>query len=223
MPNNEVFDRHRHILENTNRLAVLRNLALVDSKEEPFFDNLTRLITQVIGTPVSLVSMVAANYQFFKSSHGLPEPWRSQRRTPLSHSFCQHVVVSGTPLIVEDARQVDFLRDNLAIPDLNVIGYLGIPLHDGDGRQLGSLCAIDTTPRKWTGEEIELMEHFADLVNAEISARARARARSQADLQRHMESAHRHLNILLRAFSEETPRKLVIEQLREFKAVLDAL
>ena len=82
----------KDILLNKQRLKVLRDLALIDADAETVYDKVTILATKIMGAPVSLVSMVAADYQFFKSFVGLPEPWASQRRTPLSHSFCQPIV-----------------------------------------------------------------------------------------------------------------------------------
>ncbi|MEL7232876.1 MAG: GAF domain-containing protein [Chloroflexota bacterium] len=171
---NRQKDYHVDVLTRMNRLGVMRKLAMLDADEEPFFDRLTHLASEVIGVPVSLVSMVSANYQFFKSSVCKPETWNSERRTPLSHSFCQHVVTTGKPLIVEDAREVDFLKDNLAIPDLDVISYLGMPLRTEDGENLGSFCVIDSQPHKWTDDEIAIIEAFSRVVNAEIDARGDA-------------------------------------------------
>ncbi|MEM6281268.1 MAG: GAF domain-containing protein [Chloroflexota bacterium] len=165
---------HQEVLTRMNRLGAMRNLALLNEKKEPFFDRLAAIAGATIGVPVSLVTMVSANFQFFKSSVGLPEPWNSQRRTPLSHSFCQHVVMTGEPLIIEDAREVDFLKDNLAIPDLNVIAYLGTPLKTPDGDQLGSFCMIDSEPHPWTQDDIAIVTAFGNVVNAEIEARGRA-------------------------------------------------
>src|SRR5687767_12153776 len=86
------------------RLEALRQTGLLDSSPEPSFDRLTRLSSKFLNAPVALVSLVDAHRQFFKSSLGLPEPWASRRETPLSHSFCQHVVTSREPLVIEDAR-----------------------------------------------------------------------------------------------------------------------
>lgn len=163
------------ILHHVERLRTLRDLALIDSPEEMVYDKLTRLASEVIGAPVSLVSMVAADYQFFKSQVGLPDPWKSKRRTPLSHSFCQHVVTTQQPLVVSDAREVDFLKHNRAIPDLNVIGYLGMPLTLSDGKSLGSFCVIDSEPREWLDIEIEIMRELSEIVCNEFDVRADAR------------------------------------------------
>ena len=159
-------------LHDPARLAALRALALLDAPEEAAFARLTRLATALLGVPVALVSLVDAERQFFAAQSGLPEPWASRRQTPLSHSFCQHVVTSRAPLVVADARTHPFLRDNLAIPDLGVVAYAGVPLIDADGRALGSFCAIDGAPRDWTADELVLLRDLADLAMAELAHRA---------------------------------------------------
>ncbi|MDZ4762922.1 MAG: GAF domain-containing protein [Chloroflexota bacterium] len=171
------------IIRNPNRLAILRNLLLLDSAPEVAFDRLTRLTTWIIGAPVSLVSLIDADRQFFKSAVGLPEPWASERQTPLSHSFCQHVVATGEPLIIDDARNHPLVYDNLAIPDLNVIGYLGMPLVTSQGAKLGSFCVIDGKPRVWQPHEIEIMRELAQFVITEIELRGELIARQQMEAQ----------------------------------------
>jgi len=115
-------------LQNAERLEALRQTSLLDTPPEEPFDRLTQLATRILHVPVALVSLVDGNRQFFKSCIGLPEPWASSRQTPLSHSFCKHAVASGKPLIVSDARQNPLVKDNLAVSELGVIAYAGIPL-----------------------------------------------------------------------------------------------
>lgn len=163
---------HAQVLFNIERLNLLRDLALLDDKFETTYDKMTDFASKAIGAPISLVSMVADDYQYFKSHVGLPEPWKSKRRTPLSHSFCQHVVVNKQPLIIEDAREVDYLKDSLAIPDLNVIGYLGFPLTLSNDTSLGSFCVIDGQPRQWTEEEIGIMRELSAILILEFETKA---------------------------------------------------
>ncbi|NDJ53677.1 MAG: PAS domain-containing sensor histidine kinase, partial [Chloroflexi bacterium] len=85
------------------RLSVLRDLALLESEKKTLYDHLTALAQTVLGAKVALMSMVARDFQFFKSFAGLPEPYASNPRTPLAGSFCQHVVDDNAPLIVDDA------------------------------------------------------------------------------------------------------------------------
>ena len=148
---------------------------LLDSDVDPAFDRHARLAAQVLNAPVALVSLVDADRQFFKSCLGLPEPWASQRGTPLSHSFCQHAVASREPLIVDDAREHAVLRDNPAIRDMGVVAYAGIPLIDADGNALGTLCVIDSQPRHWTTHQVQLLEDLAASVVTEITLARQAR------------------------------------------------
>jgi GAF domain-containing protein len=140
------------------RLSALRDTGLLDSPPEEPFDRLTRLASKLLDVPVALVSLVEDDRQFFKSSVGLPEPYASERETPLTHSFCQHVTVMSGPLLVKDARTHPLVKDNQAVTDLDVIAYAGVPLEDRDGQTLGSLCAIDTKPRRWSEEDVAVLE-----------------------------------------------------------------
>ncbi len=155
-----------------DRMQVLFELSLIEDPEETIYNKVTAFASQAIGAPVSLLSMVATNYQYFKSEVGLPEPWKSEHRTPLTHSFCQHVVKENEPLIVSDARENPLVKDNLAIRDLNVIGYLGMPLTLEDGLSLGSLCVIDSDVRDWTQVEIDIMRELSAIIIKEFNARA---------------------------------------------------
>lgn len=168
-------------VHNPARLLALRRLGLLDSPTEPAFERLTHLVTRVLGVPVALVSLIDADRQFFKSARGLPEPWASQRQTPLSHSFCQYVVETGEPLIVDDAAAHPVLCTNLAIPDLNVAAYLGMPLITSDGMVLGSLCAIDSVPRAWDDDAIGLVSDLADAVVTAIERRRDSIERQRAE------------------------------------------
>jgi transcriptional regulator with GAF, ATPase, and Fis domain len=150
------------------RLRELRRSMLLDSPPEESFDRLTRLTSSVLNVPVAFVSLVDSDRQFFKSCVGLPEPWAAQRQTPLSHSFCRHVVESRRPLVVSDAREHPLLRNNPAIRDLGIIAYAGAPLITPNGQVLGTLCAIDHQRRHWTTEQVEILSNLAGSVLSEI-------------------------------------------------------
>ena len=157
------------------RLAALRQSGLLDTPPEESFDRLTRLAGRLLRAPVALVSLVESDHQFFKSQLGLPEPWATLRRTPLSHSFCQFVVRRREPLVISDARDHPQVHDNDAITDLGVIAYAGIPLVTADGYVLGAFCAIDHQPRTWSSEELAILQDLAALACTEIALRGRTR------------------------------------------------
>jgi len=187
-------DNALDLIRNPDRLDALRALELLDTPAEEAFDRLARLAARLLHAPIALVTLVDADRQFFKSCLGLPQPWASWRETPLSHSFCQHVVASNEPLLINDARIHPLFCTNLAIRDLNVIAYLGIPLTLPDGRTIGSFCVADNIPRAWTTEDINTVRDFAASVMSEIELRVlrdklevRVRERT-AEQQRTLES-----------------------------------
>ena len=159
------------------RLGALERTGLLDVSTDPVLDRLTRLAARTIGAPVSLVSLVDTTRQHFASQVGLTAPWSAG--TPLSHSFCQVVVTSGEPLVVTDAKADDRVRDNLAVPDLGVQAYAGIPLVDDDGNVLGSFCVIDDAPREWTADELESIADIAAAAASEIQARQSLRVSAE--------------------------------------------
>jgi two-component sensor histidine kinase len=181
-------------LDDPIRLGSLDRTGMMDSEAEPAFDRLVKLATRLLKAPVSLISLVDDHRQFFKAQCGLSDP----RETPLTHSFCQYVVKRAKPLIVTDARQDPLLRDNLAIRDLNVIAYLGVPLFSPDGMPLGSFCAIDSQPRAWSNDEIEIMMDLAHAVQSEIRLRLALTRAEELSVQRDLltkELNHRVKNL----------------------------
>jgi DNA-binding CsgD family transcriptional regulator len=161
------------------RLEELAALRLLDTPPEEPFDRLTRMAARALGAPIALVSLVDERRQFFKSSCGLPEPLASVRETPLTHSFCQHVVANAAPLIIANARVHPLVRENGAVSDFGVIAYLGMPLAMPKGLTFGSFCVVDTEPRQWTIDDQQIMTALAASVISEIALRSAYKRISQ--------------------------------------------
>jgi signal transduction histidine kinase len=159
------------MLRDEDRLEAVRRTRLLDTPPEEAFDRLTRLVCRLLSVPTALVSLVEADRQFFKSAIGLPQPWLLRRETSLLHSFCQHVVATGAPLVVQNADQHPVLSDNLAISDLGVVAYLGMPLITADGHVLGTLCAIGPEPRTWTASDAAALRDLAAVTMSEVTLR----------------------------------------------------
>lgn len=150
---------------------VLHETGLLDSKPEPVFDRLTSIAARALNVPVSLISLIDNDRQFFKSHCGLGEPLASRRETSLEYSFCQHVVVLAEPLVIENALEHPLVHDSPSVQELGVRCYLGVPVTDGRGHILGSLCAIDFKPRQWGEHDIELLSALAEQFATEIDMR----------------------------------------------------
>ena len=194
------------------RLAALRAVALLDTPTEEAFDRLSRLAARFMHAPVALVSLVDSERQFFKSCLGLPEPWCSQRESPLSYSFCQHNRIIDKPLIVEDARTHPVFKDNRAVEELGVVAYLGFPLATKDGYVLGSFCVIDTSPRNWQEEDVEVIRDLAAAVMTEIELRAEITERCRAEGERdNLDFINKRLSDEITARKEAEKQQLQLE------------
>jgi two-component system cell cycle sensor histidine kinase/response regulator CckA len=159
-------------IDTRERLAAVTRTALLDTPPEEAFDRLTRMAARLLGAPVSLITLVTDDRQFFKSATGLPEPWATRRSSPLSHSFCRHVAVAGEPLVVEDTRRHPLLRSNPAVRELGWTAYAGVPLVTRQGYVLGAFSVVDGMPRLWSDRDVALLRDLAACAASEIELRA---------------------------------------------------
>lgn len=163
------------------RLDALRATGLLDEPPSETFDRLVDLATKLLDVPTAVVTLVEPERQFFLAGLGIGEPWKGQRGTPISHSFCKYVVASESDLVVDDARENPLVKDNPAIEELDVIAYAGTPLKLSSGEVLGSFCAIDHEPRHWSPTQIEALQTLASATMAEIELRLATRALSERE------------------------------------------
>jgi hypothetical protein len=150
------------------RLRSLREHQLMGTLPEAVYDEITRLATELCGTPISLLTFVDENRQWFKSKQGL-----EATETPREYSFCAHAIVDPNEVfVVEDARYDERFEDNpLTTGDPHVVFYAGVPVKDAEGNALGSLCVIDNRPRQLTPEKLQALKALAKLVNVHIELR----------------------------------------------------
>ncbi len=163
---------HNTVIGDPARLAVLRRARLLDAPPEPAFDRLTRLASRLLEVPISLVTLIEEDRQYFLSCIGLPESLTERRQTPLTYSICKHVVATGEPLILADIAEHPLLRDDEVIRSFGVVAYAGIPLRTATGHVLGSFCVLDRKRREWSADDLELLETLAASAVSEIELRS---------------------------------------------------
>jgi two-component sensor histidine kinase len=158
------------------RLATLEAYNVLDTPAEPGFDDIVRLAALICATPVSLVSFVAENRQWFKAQVGF-EPCE----TDLNSSVCAHALIESDLLIIEDLSIDPRTRDNpLVTGNPHIRFYAGAPLRAANGAVLGSLCVIDGKPRPGglTAAQAEGLRNLARQVMSQLELR---RALAQRD------------------------------------------
>jgi signal transduction histidine kinase len=153
-----------------DRLEAVRATGLLGGPTEEDFDRLTRLAAKLTGAPVTFLSLVDEDRDFYKSCFGFPEPLASERQLQ-GETFCHHALVSNGPLVIENALEHPIYSNVPTVKTLGVQAYLGIPLITVAGHAIGSFCAIDFKPRKWTPLDIEVMQELAASTLREIELR----------------------------------------------------
>lgn len=144
----------------TERIAELKKYNLLDTLSENDFDNITTLIAAICEVPISLITLLDTNRNFFKSHFGL-----DFNQSPRNISFCGHVILQNEEIfMIEDARKDDRFIGNPLINDGNAIFYAGVPLINPNGFKLGTLCVFDYKPRKLTTVQIESLKALAKQV-----------------------------------------------------------
>ena len=152
--------------DENKRLETLRSLNLLDTVPEERFDRLTRLARRMFGVPISLVSIVDAERQWFKSAQGL-----DATETPRDISFCGHAILGDEVFMVPDAKKDERFADNpLVTGDPHVRFYAGCPLKVINGSRLGTLCLIDRKPRELDDDDLSLLQDLAAMAEQEIAA-----------------------------------------------------
>lgn len=154
-------------LQEFARLEALESYDILDSAPEAEFDALTRLAAYICETPISLISLIDAQRQWFKAKLGLEVP-----ETPREISFCQYAILQPEVFEVEDATRNDIFRDNpLVTGEPNIRFYAGAPLITAEGFSLGTLCIIDTVPRSLTDKQKDALQSLARTVVTHLELR----------------------------------------------------
>ncbi|MEL5995453.1 GAF domain-containing DNA-binding protein [Hymenobacter segetis] len=159
------------------RLETLYSYNILDTDPEQVFNDLAQLSAFICGTPMSLVSLIDGERQWFKARVGL-----EAKQTPREHAFCQYAMRAPDVYEVPDAALDPRFADNpLVTGTPNIRFYAGAPLLSPDGQPLGTLCALDTVPRQLTSDQREALRVLARQVMAHMELR---RVRTQLEDER---------------------------------------
>ncbi len=199
------------------RIAALRRLDIFDTPQEAVFEHITKLVRISLRVPMSAVSLIDADRQWFKAIQGL-----NACETPREHSFCAVTIQQRRPMIIPDARKDPRFAENPLVTGApHIRSYAGAPLTLPDGYQAGALCAIDTVPRNFSDGDIEVLSQLAACVVNEIELRQRASRDAMTGFMLRYPFLNRLRGMMEDYAARRTPSTLAILDLDHFKSVND--
>lgn len=149
------------------RLQDLYSYDLLDTGSESDFDDLVELASQICQCPISLISLLDKDRQWFKARSG-----SEVQSTPRDVAFCSHAILQDGVMVVEDSFQDDRFFDNpLATGPMNIRFYAGAPIVSPTGHKLGTLCIIDHKPKTLTEEEERALQLLSNQVTKLLEIR----------------------------------------------------
>lgn len=159
------------------RQAALESYAILDTEAEAEFDEIVAAASAACGMPVSLISLLDTDRQWFKAETGF-----GARETPLSSSICAYTAEHRDVFVIPDTTQDPRTADNPLVTGApHVRFYAGVPLEMADGLSLGALCVLDTKPNQLTSAQILILRTLARQAMTALELRRSLKERRESD------------------------------------------
>lgn len=197
------------------RLLNLQQYNILDSEREEEYNDLVLIASRICGAPVSMISFIDEDRQWYKSTLGIDPGMNNFHREV---AFCAHTILDpGQPLVVNDMREDPRFSDNPFVTgEPRAVFYAGAPLVTREGYPLGSICVLDLQPRELNEEQVEALASLSRQVVKLLELR-----RTLAETERsHQVLLANHLN--LREFSQVVAHdlKAPLRSIRQYTALL---
>lgn len=148
------------VMREAERLAALESLDMLDTPQDEGFDRFVRLIQEIFTVEIGLVSFMDAHRQWYKSCAGF-----SVSEVPREATFCQYVVASEEPMVVQDTTRDPVFSQHPAVTgEAHIRFYAGVPLKTKEGYIVGTICAIDRRTRSFSAQDLKILEELGGAV-----------------------------------------------------------
>ena len=206
----EVFQTLPGLLDPA-RIAAVEALGALDNASEAQYDDVAHLVSELIDTPIGLITLLHRDVQYFKAHVGLEAD-----QTPMEMSFCKYTIPTKSPLVVPDARSDARFSENPLVTDGTIISYVGVPLVSDEGYVLGAICAEDSKPRTFPADTIPVLEKIARLVIGQFEARKVAEQLSkEIELRQQRDLENQSQAHSLRLLAEGAPIRDVLQAIND--------
>jgi len=144
------------------RVTALRNYRILDTISEEAFDAITKMASYICNTPISLITLIDKERQWFKSAIGVGD----LKETPRSVAFCTHTIAeAGDFLVINDLTQDNrFVNNPFVQGEPFVKFYAGFSLINPDGHKLGTVCVFDQKTRQLDTGQLDALKTMSNYV-----------------------------------------------------------
>ena len=143
----------------------------LETSTDPELYAVAELVSQGVGTPTGLVTVLSGDKQIFAGHVGLPPNLLANGMTPRAWSFCEHAATAAAPLVVTDAREHPALAGNPVVAMNLVRAYAGVPIEVPGYGAVGTVCVTSPEPRAFTRGNLAILELGARLAAARLAQR----------------------------------------------------
>ena len=160
------------------RIASLYKLHLLDTPPEGKFDRLTKVATEIFLVPISTLTLIDADREWYKSCQGL-----TATEGDRAISFCGHALVEDEILVIPDTLKDERFSDNpMVIGKPFIRFYAGVPIMSVDNKRIGVFCIKDTQPRQFSKHDEGILEGLAAWAELEINLRDKHLSESEKQM-----------------------------------------
>jgi len=147
------LDKHEE-----QRLAALQSYDIFDTENEKEYDDLTSLASAICDVPISLITFINEDRQWFKSHYGTT---LTENRRELS--FCTHAIASSNDIMIVPDAGLDerFFTNPIVTGPTSIVFYAGVPLINEDGFALGTMCVFDHKSHHLSENQISALKTLA--------------------------------------------------------------
>jgi len=141
-----------------DRVQALRNLRILDTAEEDAFNDIVKTASSICETPISLITLLDEERQWFKAKVGVDFP-----ETSIEVAFCKYTVLEndGEMNIKDLSADPRFKENPFVTNEPNVRAYLGISLETKSGERVGTVCVFDDKQRNFTERQIDCLRSLS--------------------------------------------------------------
>lgn len=153
------------------RLEAVQALDILDTPHEEPYDRIVRLVRTIFNVDIAFIAIIDAHRQWYKAVSGM-----EGEEVPLNETFCLHTLNKNEMMVIPDAsKDPAFAENPFVTGESKIRFYAGVPLKTRNGFAVGTLCAVDTTPRNFSAQDVQVLQDLADIVVDQMELRTRAR------------------------------------------------